>query len=76
MKKTKANNIFRQKTENFSAMFKKKSPIIFQCCYSNFQCCYSNCLGSSKILRENIRVNLHDFAFVNENLYIIITQRK
>jgi len=69
MKKTKANNIFRQKTENFSAMFKKKSPIIFQCCYSN-------CLGSSKILRENIRVNLHDFAFVNENLYIIITQRK
>ena len=68
MKKPKANNISRQKTENFSAKFKKKSPI--------FHCCYSNCLGSSKILRENIGVNLHDFAFVNENLYIIITQRK
>lgn len=64
-----ANNIFRWKTENFSAKFKKKTPTVFHCCHSN-------CLGISKILRENIGVNLHDFAFVNENLYIIITQRK
>ena len=69
MKTPKGNNIFRQKTENFSADFKKKTLIILHHCYSN-------CLGSSKILKENIGVNLHDFVFVNENLYIIIKQRK